>query len=512
MRIATYTRISTDEDHQPYSLDAQADRLGNYVASQDGWELVRQFTDQASGATTERPGLKRALSEAKAGRFDLLLVYRVDRFARSVRGLAQLLEELDGAGVAFRSATEPFDTTTPAGRMMVQMLGVFAEFERATIVDRVIAGMERKASRGGWCGGSRPFGYASDPATGFLVPVKGEAPLVPLIFDRYAHSREGARSVATWLNEAGHRTRAGRPWSHTAVLTLLRNPVYIGQVYFRGTFHPAPHEHLVDGELFSQVQALLTERGENYSKRASATSEYLLAGLIVCERCGKHFVGSSAMGNRYRYRYYTCFTRQRYGVAHCDAERLPAEEMDDAVLRALRSTYECSDLIERAVHGARDRAEGLRAQHEQELAFTDTETAKAEEAIERYLGAFEAGTLSEAQCGARLAKLGAKITDLRTRREDLLLAMDQASAEVPSDAELSTVRAFLKGRGRVKGLSRNGVLLCRRDEAAPAGAEGPMVMFRREALHTNVSQLVRWRCSVARHSSARYGCMVRLGM
>ena len=132
MRVATYTRISTDEDHQPYSLGAQAERLGNYVASQDGWELVRRFTDQASGATTERPGLQRALNEAKANRFDLLLVYRVDRFARSVRGLAQLLEELDAAGVAFRSATEPFDTTTPAGRMMVQMLGVFAEFERAT--------------------------------------------------------------------------------------------------------------------------------------------------------------------------------------------------------------------------------------------------------------------------------------------------------------------------------------------------------------------------------------------
>jgi hypothetical protein len=89
--------------------------------------------------------------------------------ARSVRGLAQLLEELDAAGVAFRSATEPFDTTTTAGRMMVQMLGIFAEFERATIVDRVIAGMERKAARGGWCGGSRPFGYLPDPATGFLV-------------------------------------------------------------------------------------------------------------------------------------------------------------------------------------------------------------------------------------------------------------------------------------------------------------------------------------------------------
>jgi len=136
-----------------------------------------------------------------------LLVYRVDRFSRSVRGLAQLLEDLDAAGVAFRSATEPFDTTTAAGRMMVQMLGVFAEFERATIVDRVIAGMERKAARGGWCGGSRPFGYDVDRQTGYLTPPPTEAPLVPVIFDRYAHGRDGARALAVWLNEAGHRNQ-----------------------------------------------------------------------------------------------------------------------------------------------------------------------------------------------------------------------------------------------------------------------------------------------------------------
>src|SRR5207249_1353117 len=123
MRVATYTRISTDEEHQPYSLEAQATRLGSYIDSQEGWELARQFTDSMTGATTERPGLQRMLTEAKTGRFDLLLVYRVDRFSRSVRGLAQLLDELDKAGVAFRSATEPFDTTTAAGRMMVQVLG-----------------------------------------------------------------------------------------------------------------------------------------------------------------------------------------------------------------------------------------------------------------------------------------------------------------------------------------------------------------------------------------------------
>jgi len=179
MRIATYTRISTDEDHQPYSLEAQEKRLGAFVQSQDGWELTRSYTDQMTGSKLERPDLQRALADARLGRFDLLLVYRVDRLSRSVRGLAQILEELDHANVAFRSATEPFDTATPAGRMMVQMLGVFAEFERATLIDRVIAGMERKAARGGWIGGTIPYGYQHGPDRDTLVPGRRSGGLGP---------------------------------------------------------------------------------------------------------------------------------------------------------------------------------------------------------------------------------------------------------------------------------------------------------------------------------------------
>jgi site-specific DNA recombinase len=130
VRVATLTRRSTDEEHQPYSIELQDQRLGSYINSQDNWELVRQYTDNMTGTTLDRPGLQRALTDARLQRYDALLVYRVDRLARSVRGLAQVLEDLDKAGVVFRSATEPFDTGTPAGRMMVQMLGVFAEFER----------------------------------------------------------------------------------------------------------------------------------------------------------------------------------------------------------------------------------------------------------------------------------------------------------------------------------------------------------------------------------------------
>jgi DNA invertase Pin-like site-specific DNA recombinase len=269
MRVATYTRISTDEVNQPYSLGAQSERLASYVKSQEDWELVATFTDQISGAKLERPGLGKALAAASAGRFDLLLVYRVDRLSRSVRGLAQVLEDLDTAGVAFRSATEPFDTASPAGRMMVQMLGVFAEFERATIIDRVIAGMERKAAQGNWCGGHEPFGYRVVKGEGRLSVDEDEALLVELVFDLYVHKRLGSHAIANRLNASGLRTRAGKPWSYKAILTMLRNRTYLGFVHFRDVWTKGEHRPLVPEALFDAAQALLIERGEDVAKRAA---------------------------------------------------------------------------------------------------------------------------------------------------------------------------------------------------------------------------------------------------
>jgi len=280
--------------HQPYSLEAQAKRLGAYAESQEGWRITRRFTDQLAGAILERPGLERALAEAEAKRFDLLLVYRVDRLSRSVRGLAQILERLDQAGVLFRTATEPFDTSTSAGRMTVQMLGVFAEFERATITDRAIAGMERKAARGEWTGGSLPFGYRLAAERRFLVPDPTEAPLVVEVFRRYAERLEGSASIAKWLTDRGYRTKRGKPFNVPAVLTILRNRAYVGEVYFRGRRYPAPHEALVDVALFERSGEILRERGDDASLRRSNKSDYLLTGLVKCARCGKRYVGAAA--------------------------------------------------------------------------------------------------------------------------------------------------------------------------------------------------------------------------
>src|ERR1700694_5047111 len=296
VRVATYTRISTDEEHQPYSLEAQTARLGAYVQSQEGWEISRRYTDQMTGSTLDRPGLQQALDDAREGGFDLLLVYRVDRFARSVRALALLLEELDRARVHFRSATEPFDTGTAAGRMMVQMLGVFAEFERATLVDRVIAGMERKAARGEWLGGHAPYGYRVQPETGALQLDEAEAGVGSMIFDLYARKKLGSRAIASRLTEQGHRSRPGKLWSHVRILGVLRNPVHVGRIEFRGASHQAPHVALVSQGDFDAAQTTLAGRRDAAWKRRSNTSDYLLSGVVRCGKCGNRFLGTVAHG------------------------------------------------------------------------------------------------------------------------------------------------------------------------------------------------------------------------
>jgi hypothetical protein len=198
--------------------------------------------------------------DAPAGHYDLLLVFKVDRLARSTGGLAKVLEELDAARVAFRSASEPFDTSTAAGRMMMQMLGVFAEFEREMIVERTRMGLARKAARGEWTGGTAPIGYRYDPDAQALVLKPLNAALVQRIFMLYVDRRLGSAAISGLLNDAGQLASRGRRWIPNRFLGVLRNPTYIGQLPFNGKRHRASHEPIIDCELFEQAQRLLEER------------------------------------------------------------------------------------------------------------------------------------------------------------------------------------------------------------------------------------------------------------
>lgn len=419
MRVATYTRISTDEDHQPFSLASQAERLEAYAKSQDGWRIVRSFSDQASGATLDRLGLQQALGEGAAGVYELLLVWRVDRLSRSVRQLAQLVEELDKIRVGLRSATEPFDTSSPAGTMMLQMLGVFAEFERATIVERITAGMERAASQGRWIVGKVPFGYLRDKETKLIHSQPDQAEVVRRIFDLYTERRMGAEAIAKVLNAEEHRTKNGMPFARPIVLAILANPVYVGKVQFRGLIHPGLHDPVVALETFEIASRILQERGESQALRRGHPSDYLLSGLIRCGNCSKAFIGTSAKGRSRFYHYYTCTTRSRYGTEFCDIDRVPKEQLEEAVFDQLADVYADSDLIAEAFAQANIVEEKTFEEIERRLHAIRREQAGAQRALDRYFAAFEEGSLSPADCKERVGGLKTRIESLSAEEASL---------------------------------------------------------------------------------------------
>lgn len=345
------------------------------------------------------PGLQAALDLARDGRVDLLLVYRVDRLSRKVRQLAQLAE-LDTYEVVLRSATEPFDTGSAAGRMMLQMLAVFAEFEHATIVDRVSAGIERRAKEGRWYAGRPPFGYL-------------------------------------FSDEDGPAPAAG--WGHPAVHWIISNPTYVGKIRWRDRLFDAVHEPLVDELTFQRARVILRERGEDISRRRGNASDFLLSGVVRCGLCGKAYVGMSARGNGGRYEHYACSGRQKHGPKACRNERLPRHKLEHAVFEQLAALYRDEELVAEALAQAEQEAERNRPEVEQRLASIGAEIARAEQALERYYEAFEQGRLSPERCNERLTRLQARLEDLRAQQTELSPATPDEAGHGPMRADLAAV-------------------------------------------------------------------------
>jgi site-specific DNA recombinase len=437
MRVCLYQRISTDEDHQPTSLKTQRERLERYCEAMEDWRIVAAYEDQASGTTLERPGLQQALDLAREKRFDLLLVYRVDRLSRKVRQLAGLCEELDQLDIVLKSATEPFDTGSPAGRMMLQMLGVFAEFEHATIVDRVTAGLERRVREGKWMSGRTPYGYVRDRETKLLVPDPVKAPVVRRIFHLYAEGKLGTTAIARALDTEGAPPPRKQGWSPNALQLILANPAYRGLVRWNGETHPGLHDPLVDAETFEAAQEILRRRGEDASLRRGNPSDFLLSGLVRCHHCGRAYVGTSAHGRNGRYTYYACSTRYKYGPSTCNGDRLPKDRLEAAVLTQLADLYRDGRVIEKALADAAQHIETERPRIEEQLGATRAEIGRLEAKLERYFEAFEDGTLSPTDCQDRVRGHRARLEILREQEADLTHSLGTQAHTSPDTAALA---------------------------------------------------------------------------
>lgn len=418
-RVAFYTRISTDEDHQKYSLGAQHERLEAFCKAQygDDWQLHKVYRDTESGTHMNRPGLEEMLFDAESKALDVLLVFRVDRLSRKVRELAQMVDELTKNCVVLKSITEPFDTANAAGKMMLQMLGVFAEFEHATIVERTKVGMEKKAKSGKWVGGNVPFGYSLDPEKGLVINEE-EAVIVKKMFKMYAFGMEGTQTICNKLNEAGHRRRSGKKWDKRVILNVIKSPLYMGKLRWLEAVYQGMHAPIVSEALFDKVHEVLAERQDDLDgRRLHSNQERLLTGTIKCGRCKGHMVGISARSRGRKFPYYVC--TKRWNAHECDQDYLRADILETAVVQDIKTMFRDEQFMARIWEEANRRLSAEKPDIDKEIGKVETRMAKTRASLDRYFEAFEAGTMKPGLCNEKIEDLNARIAELEEERKKL---------------------------------------------------------------------------------------------
>ena len=347
-RCAIYTRKSTE--HNPdlafNSLDAQREACAAYIKSQahEGWRPVSKHYDDGafSGASLDRPALQRLLEEVQAGKVDIIVVYKVDRLTRSLADFAKLVELFDRHSVSFVSVTQSFNTTSSMGRLTLNVLLSFAQFEREVIGERVRDKIAASKRKGIWVGGPVPLGYASINKK--LVVVPEEAETVRMIFRRYLELGSiGAlirdldrKDVRTRQQEISNgRIRGGIRFGVGSLAHLLRNRFYVGEVVYRGEVHRGEHEPIVDLALFERVQARL-DNGQVEQKLRLKASPAILTGYLFDDRGSRMSpTHTNKRGARYRY-YVSQAILQRRSDEAGSVARVPAADIETLVVEALR--------------------------------------------------------------------------------------------------------------------------------------------------------------------------------
>jgi DNA invertase Pin-like site-specific DNA recombinase len=310
------------------SLDAQREACESYARSQS-WKVVATYDDGGfTGANIDRPAFQRLLADIEAGKIDIVLVYKVDRLSRSLHDFVRVMERFNSAGAAFVSVTQQFSTADAMGRLTLNMLMSFAEYEREMISDRTRDKIVANRRRGKWTGGAVPIGYYVIDHK--LVKNAPEAVVVKEVFELY----ETHKSVLEVMRElrARGRVRRSRAWSKDAVTRVLRNPIYAGLMSAGGELFAAEHEAIIQRVQFERVQSMLREQSGAPMAAPSRNVMYLLRGLLRCGVCGASMTPGGSRG----YRYYRCVTRDKQGKEACAARHLPAEAIESFVVERLR--------------------------------------------------------------------------------------------------------------------------------------------------------------------------------
>jgi DNA invertase Pin-like site-specific DNA recombinase len=347
LRCAVYTRKSTEEglDKEFNSLQAQREACEAYIASQrsEGWALVRDAYDDGgfSGGTLERPGLQQLLADIEEGLVDVVVVYKIDRLSRSLMDFSKLVEVFDSAGVTFVSVTQSFNTTTSMGRLTLNILLSFAQFEREVIAERVRDKIRASRQKGMWMGGNVPFGYRVENRK--LVVTEPEATTLRCIFERFV--RIGSATVlARELRDEGLAAPSGKPFDKGALYHLLNNRTYLGLAVHKGTAYPGEHAAIVGQDLWDKAHAILGDNARTRSANTRAQTPALLKGLLFGPTGAAMSPTHTRKGNRL-YRYYVSQDVLQRGRDACPIGRVPAAEIEAMLIDQLRGVFRQPEII-----------------------------------------------------------------------------------------------------------------------------------------------------------------------
>jgi DNA invertase Pin-like site-specific DNA recombinase len=361
LRCSVYTRKSSEEglEQEFNSLDAQREACEAYIASQkaEGWLLVPDRYDDGgvSGATLERPALKRLLADIEAHRVDVVVVYKIDRLSRALMDFSKLVEVFDRNNVTFVSVTQSFNTTTSMGRLTLNILLSFAQFEREVIGERIRDKFAASRRKGMWMGGFVPLGY--DVKDRKLVVNKREAATVRKIFERFTKIGSVTELVRE-LRVEGVRGKRGRLIDKGYVYQLFRNRTYIGEAVHKGTSYPGEHKAIVSKPLWDRVYSVLREGPRQRAARTRAQTPALLKGLLFgptgCAMSPTH----TRKGGRL-YRYYIATDLLKHDTPACTVRRVSAAEIEGAVVGQVRGLLRSPEMIVRTWRAGKRHIAGL---------------------------------------------------------------------------------------------------------------------------------------------------------
>lgn len=487
-KVAIYCRVSTTEQaEEGYSIGEQK-KLLTYECEKNGNTVYKIYSDEGiSGKNiTARPALKELLNDANEGKFDSVMVWKINRIGRNLKDVLDMVDLFDRNNITFKSATEPFDTTTPGGRMHFQMVALIGEFERGTIAQNVKMGMMARAREGRW-NGNVVIGYdlkLKEHTTNKkrkdteLVINEKEAEIVRTIFTMYSQGN-GYKAIANYLNKFGYKTKKGNSFSLTAIKDILNNPVYIGKIRYnlrpnwsekrrKGTnsnplIVDGKHEAIIEQELWDKVQSMLqTSKGK---PSRIYDGEFPLTGILKCPQCGAGMVimrtsRTRKDGTKRRLEYYCCGNWKNKGTAICHSNAIRVDKANDYVFGKLSELLSNDKLVRDIVKNINIDRKNKTDPSKAELQKLTKELDKISAKKDKLFEAFEEDIITKEEFKERVAELQSRERLLQEDANNLKMnVLDDNVQQVSYEVVKETLSKVGEMLGNCKSMEQKKKLL-----------------------------------------------------